>query len=268
MTRLHITLVVITSALACALPRTLCAHHVVSDSGIAWVEPVSVVQLDVTSARFELGETWQGRWWSVAPMVEFAPWSRVSLMVRVPLIDIRFDDGRAVRGVGDLSSSVKALLWSDRHGKLIVSVGLGVELPTGSARDALGAGHVELVPFVTTSSQLSSRFILSTLWSERISLGDEDATTFGSPLAVHERHELFVRAMATWVSASDLGVYATLGADRVVVWQGDERGPLTARMELGHARAKRWRLAARLEAPRRGARRHELLTGLNLALWW
>lgn len=246
------------------------AHHVVSESGIAWVEPMSVGQLDVTSARFDLGPTWQGRWWSVAPMMEASVMPRLSLMARVPLVRIDFDDGRSVMGLGDISTSAKFLCWADEHGKLIVSAGLGLELPTGSAQDALGAGHLEVVPFVAASSQPSRRFILSGLVSERVSFGEE-LSMGGSPLAVHERHELFTRLMATWTSLTPMGVYGSLGVDNVVIWSAEsdeERGPLTARAELGLASRQSWRLALRSELPVMGQRRHQWLMGLNLAMWF
>jgi hypothetical protein len=254
---------------ACAVlmtPGTLHAHHVVSESGIAWVEPMSVAQVDATSARFDLGPTWQGRWWSVAPMVELTPIKRLSVIARVPMVRIDFDDGRAVMGLGDISTSLKVLCWADEHGKLIVSAGLGVELPTGSARDALGSGHLELVPFVAGSSQIARRVILSGILSERLSLGEESSG--GSPLAVHEAHELFARVMGTWTSLGPLGLYGSAGLDRVVVWSGGVRGPLTARAELGLVQRQTWRLAWRSELPLAGQRRHKWLTGLNLALWF
>ena len=80
------------------------AHHVVSESGIAWVEPVSVFQVDVQTARFDLGGSWRGQWSTLTPSLEWRLHERFSLMGRLPVAMISLDDGRAVAGLADAGS--------------------------------------------------------------------------------------------------------------------------------------------------------------------
>lgn len=241
-------------------------HHVVSESGIAWVEPVSVFQVDVQTARFELGPSWRGQWSTLTPSLEWQLHERFSLMGRLPLAMISLDDGRAVAGVADAEVAAKALLWASAHGGLILSAGLGLELPTGSAQDALGAGHVELSPFIALSTQPWSRLILNTLVSERISLeGDapSSAAHTGSPLSVHAPHELLLRQSVAWLQGP---VYAMASVDKIFVWSADEpEGPLSARAELGFAQPGAWRASLAASTPLAGQARQQWSSTLSLA---
>jgi len=241
------------------------AHHVVSESGIAWVEPVSVFQVDVQTARFDLGGSWRGQWSTLTPSLEWRLHERFSLMGRLPVAMISLDDGRAVAGLADAELAVKYLIWASTHGGVILSAGAGLELPTGSAQDALGAGHFELSPFLALSTQPWSRLILNTLISERVSLeGDEPSPSHtGSPLAVHAAHELLVRQSVAWLEGP---VYGTVGVDKIFVWSRDEpAGPLSARAELGFAQSGAWRASLAASLPLAGQARQQWSSTLSLA---
>lgn len=269
MSRLPSFILILVSALLA--PLELAAHHVVSESGVAWVEPMRIVQVELGSSRFDLGPTWKGRWWSMSSSLEWSFTRRLSLMGRLPLLDIDFDDGRKVRGLGDVELSLKALAYASKHGGFIASGGLGVELPTGSAADALGAGHVELTPYLALSTQPARWLLVNLLAADRISLEDQSVMAHGgSPLSVHSPHELQLRPSAALVHPK--GHYATLGVDQVILWRAEDRaegeGPTTLRGELGWRHdSSRWRVALRAELPVRGPHRHEFLSTLNLAIW-
>lgn len=250
------------------------AHHVVSDSGIAWVEPLTVVEVDARSASFDFGERWRGRWLKLTPSVEAALGRRFSLGLRAPIAVIQFDDGRGVLGLGDVEASAKALLYSSEHGGLIVSAGLGTELPTGVVEDALGSGHVELTPYITASTQPSARWIISGLASDRFApalFSDEEEREYtepedigphGSVLSPHSNHELFLRATVTHLFGANL--YWTAGVDHIWVYSQHQRGESIARTELGWARAREWRVSLGADAPFRGTRR----SGPSVRLSW
>lgn len=245
MSRAH-RLGALATLLALCLSSEVAAHHVVSENGVAWVEPVSVVEVTLQTASFDLGPDWRGQWWTLTPAVEWRLGQRFSLMGRLPIAMILLDDGRGVMGLADAEVSAKGLLWSSAHGGLVLSAGAGAELPTGSTADALGAGHVELTPFIALSTQPWERLILNTLLAERISLeGDQAQSHSGSPLSVHAAHELQVRQSASWVQGP---VYGTLGLDKIFVWSdGEPAGPLSARAELGLASPSAWRLSLSFE---------------------
>lgn len=241
------------------------AHHVVSESGIAWVEPVSVFQVDVQTARFDLGDSWRGQWSTLTPSLELRLHERFSLLAMLPMAWISLDDGRAVAGLADAGLSAKYLIWASPHGGMILSSGLGLELPTGSAQDALGAGHFELAPFIALSTQPWSRLIFNTLISERISLEGDDPTPShtGSPLAVHSPHELLVRQRVSWLQGA---VYGSLGVDKIFVWSEDEpTGPLSASAELGYAQPGAWRASLGATMPLAGQARQQWSSTLSLA---
>lgn len=244
------------------LETTANAHHVVSDAGIAWVEPLNVVQLEVESSRFDLEDgSSKGRWWSTSLMVEYALWPRLSVMARAPLVSVGFDDGRRATGLGDMDVSLKSLLWADDHGLFIASAGLGAEIPTGSVRDALGSGHVELSPYLTLSSNPKPWLLLNALLQHRSSLTgqgsqpDDDGierSHQGSPLAVHAPHELLTRLNVTLLRASRR-VYFTSGFDYIHVWNRARPAPgdaLLLRGEVGYfSHPRRWRIAITAKTP-------------------
>ncbi len=263
------------AALACLLaaPRAE-AHHVVSDSGIFWVEPMTVVQVDTSMATFDFGPQWRGRWWQTTPALEVSFLERFSLRARVPFAFIQFDDGRGVLGLADMEVSAKGLVWASAHGGLIASAGVGVELPTGVVEDGLGAGHVELAPFLALSSQPVDWLIVNTLLSPRFSLSEEgprdtseDAFTLqagphGSVLAPHARREVFGRLSVSVVARERL--YVTAGVEGS--WAFEEPLDHTRiRAEAGWSKPRRWRLSVAADAPLTGADRAGWTTTLSIA---
>ena len=247
-------------------PEVARAHHVVSESGVAWVEPVTVAQVDLRAASFDFGPMWRGRWWQLVPSLEVQALERVSLSARAPIAFIEFEDGRAVLGLADMEVAAKGLVWASEHGEWIVSAGLGAELPTGVEEDALGAGHVELAPFVAASAQPIPWLIVNAVASERISLEREGvevpvsgyvpAGPHGSVLAPHSGHELFGRLTASALRGESL--YVTAGVDGIWMWGGGmngQRGSLLGRAEVGWAQPGRWRLALGADVPLAGQRR-------------
>lgn len=261
-----------------SLQGVAAAHHVVSEAGIAWVEPLDVIQLEVESARFELDDNFgQGRWWSTSLMMEYAIWQRFSLMARAPLVSVAFDDGRRATGLGDMDVSLKGLLWADKHGLFIVSSGVGVELPTGSVSAALGSGHVEISPYLTLSSNPKPWLVLNSLVQHRSSITPETSATVesshqGSPLAVHAPHELLTRLNLTLLRSSQR-VYVTSGFDYIHVWKDVEPAlgdALLLRGEVGYfSQPRRWRVALRAETPAfLTTTRARTSLSTNLAIFW
>ncbi len=264
--------------LTLAAPLEARAHHVVSESGVAWVEPVSVVEVETSAASFDHGGARRGTWSAIAPSLELALDERFSLMARTPVALILFEDGRGALGLADVELSGKARLYADEHGRFIASVGLGLELPTGVVEDGLGGGHVELTPFLAVSSQLTARLLLTGLLSARLSLPDPDDPTSGDPpepgeriahgsvLAPHAPGELFARVGVSYVLE---GVaYATLGADAIAPFADPTRGPVLARAEVGVLPLDGIRVALGGDATVFGEARHGARGRLSVAWMW
>jgi hypothetical protein len=233
-------------------PAPVSAHHVVSEYGIAWTEPVSLVELDVQTAEFDFGER-RGYWAVTALSLEYAFEERLSGSVRLPFAWIAYADHTDAVGVADIEFGSKVRLVATSHGELILSAGAGIELPTGDVDNGLGSGHFELSPYVSASSAPLNTLVLYALAAERIALGteethaeepgqlDHDHPHEGSVLNPHQKHELFSRLGAAQIFGP---VYVSAGCDVVVVWSGGQTlGPVVLRSEFGWLPHERVRLA-------------------------
>ena len=264
MKRPHVIAALALLALVCFC-SSASAHHVVSEAGVAWVEPNSRVEVAVESARFDHGEDWRGLYLQMATSGEFRLHERFSLGARMPVAFIGFDDGRGVLGTGDGEVNGRVLFYASKHGGFILSGGLGVEVPTGVVEDGLGAGHIELAPFLVASSQPWRNLILTALvvdaFSPRELTEDEaDATVelggpHGSVLSPHAAHQLFTRVTASWVFPKRLLLTTGFEYERPWAVNGAERAPsqLWWRGEVGIRQQGLWRAALIARAPLKGA---------------
>lgn len=229
----------------CALLAALCvlglgsaawAHHVVSSSGVAWVEPVTVLEAELQAATFDFGAGRRGTWQSMALRAEVAVLPRLSVSARVPWSWVRFEDGRQSVGLADMELGARVGLVSTEHGELLLSAGLGAELPTGTEQLELGNGHVELSPFVVASSQLAPRWVLTGVLSWRSALGggapsDSQRSAHGAVIGPHSGQELASRLDLAWVHQGRW--YLSGGAEAVVMVDAPADGPVVPRVELG-----------------------------------
>ena len=255
---------------ALVVPRGAWAHHVVSESGIAWVEPVSVASVELTSSTFDFGRRFRGDWQTMTPRLEWAFNERWSASVRTPIAHLHFSDGRRVIGLADIELSGKYRIVATEHGEFILSAGLGTALPTGVEADGLGAGHFEFSPFVTLSSQPASWLILSGLINERLSLAKTDPAIesqgpHGSILAPHAPHEIEARLAATALVGP---TYLKAGWDQIFVLAG-QTGPLGAgRLEVGYTERGEFRLSAGAKIPVTGEQRYRWQVTAGAAIFF
>jgi hypothetical protein len=259
----------IVASLVLVVPIQANAHHLVSEYGIAWTEPVSVLELDLQVAEFQLGDR-SGHWVLAALAIEYAFHERFSASLWLPFAWIEYATGSRAVGIGDIELAGKVLIFATPHGEFILSAGAGLELPTGNADNGLGSGHFELSPYVSASSAPANNFVIYGLVSERISFGDANGgghehpeegdghehsgvDAHGSVLSPHADHELFVRLGAAYVIGP---VYFSGGSDVVVVWSGSKPlGPVVLRGEFGWLPRERIRLAAGIDVPVAGEKR-------------
>jgi hypothetical protein len=213
------------------------AHHVVSDLGIAPVLPATVVGVSVGSADFDVAGM-RGRWVAVTPQAEVQLGRYLSLLGTLPLARIDYQEGGAHSGLGDVGLSGKLRLYASDHGGLLLSAGLGVELPTGDDENGLGGGHPELAPFAIASSSLwhgaGLEWIAYALGSLRMALGAHDHVHNGpagnSMLSPHAQGELFGRFMSALVRGQG---YIGAGVESARVLAGGPPGYTALRGELG-----------------------------------
>jgi hypothetical protein len=252
-------------ALLLCIPRLAAAHHVISDYGIAPVEPRSFAEISVETARFDRAGR-AGTFQLLTPSLEYALERRVSLSAQWPLVRVAFEEGATHRGVGDLELGAKVSLYATPHGGLVMAAGMGVELPTGDQDTGLGGGHVEAAPFVALSSAVTlprgHELVFVGLLSDRAALHrHEHADAVGSVVAPHANNELSWRVTVAFTAS---WFYLSAGMDGVQVLDGDEEGPWVVRGELGALWNHRVRLAVGLDHTVAGDARFEYRVRVGL----
>lgn len=269
--------------LVLAVSSEAAAHHVVSEYGIAWTEPLSFLELDLQAGFYDHPNS-RGNWQVAALRLEHVFHPRFSAYVRAPFGRIDAEDRDPVVGVGDVELGLRALIYATRHGEFVLSGGLGFEAPTGNPRRKLGNGHFELTPFLTVSVAPSRRLAFFSLVSYRSSFGnpwrerhdpsddivwDDDGTprfvkhTHGSVFDPHAARELFLRVGAAYVFDP---AYVSVGVDQVVVFDDTApRGPTTLRGELGVRPVPKLRVALGADFTVAGERRVDALARLGAA---
>jgi hypothetical protein len=153
----------------------------------------------------------------------------------------------------DAEVAAKLGLVATQHGGLLLSAGVSFELPTGSEKKGLGAGHFEISPFVTASSAPVNNLVLYGLLADRISAGshgdpaEAPGEVHGSVLAPHSDHELTTRLGAAYVRGP---AYLSGGIEYVEVFVPSlAAGPVVLRGELGILFQSELRLAFGFDAP-------------------
>jgi hypothetical protein len=245
------------------------AHHVVSDLGIAPVLPASVAGVSVGTASFDVAGM-RGRWVTVTPQAEVQLGRHLSLLGTVPLARVDYQGGASHNGLGDVGLSAKLRLYASDHGGLLLSAGLGVELPTGDDGNGLGGGHAELAPFAVAASTLwhggGAEWIAYGLGSLRMALGAHDHVHNGpagnSMLSPHAQRELFGRLMTALVKGQN---YAGAGLESARVLSGGPPGYLAVRGELGTVMGESLRLFLAVDGTVAGQRRYGLRGQLGSA---
>ena len=249
---------------------TASAHHPVSESGVASVSPSTVAELGFQVASFDLGDE-SGTWEALNVGLEVGLGRRVSVGARLPVARVAYDDGHTVAGIGDTELSVKVAPLLDPHDRFNLSLGLGVELPTGDEDDGLSGGHVELTPFVTAASALVHgrvTWVFVGLVGARLSLaGDDEPTTttkphsgegssavHGAVIAPHADREMWARASAALLVGRWFGA---VGLEGVQVLDDVSFGPLVTRVEAGVNLAERWRFAVSVDTTVAGDARYD-----------
>lgn len=123
------------------------AHHPAQEHDPGHVSPGSFVAADLSTTRFDLGPGLAGSYETLALRVQAALLPRLAVGGRIPFHTVRVDGASALFGLGDADLVVKTTLVSS--GPVLVTGGLGAELPTGAVECGMGSGHVELAPFAS-----------------------------------------------------------------------------------------------------------------------
>lgn len=244
------------------LPAVASAHHAVSTSGIAWVEPLSLAELEFAAAGFNFSPELRGNWQTVAVRAEAAVHERISIGARVPWTHIRLSDGRGALGLGDVETTLKGRLLSSDHG-FILSAGLGGGFPTGEPRVGIGSGHYEVSPFLAASGQPLSWLVADVLATQKWSVGGtaDEGAQHGALIAPHADTETLARLGLSVVWRR---WYLRTSTTAVVAHQSNMDG-IDAAVDLGFAVPGRIRVSLGGSIPLTGSRRFDWLSRLAAA---
>jgi hypothetical protein len=262
------------------------AHHVVSQYGIAPAEPVTRASLKLQMRRFDFDGGPAGSARVATPRIQYAPVSWLSGVARLPVASLQYDDATNRFGIGDLAVGAQVRAFATDHGGLIVSAGLGSELPTGDVAAGFGAGHVELAPFVVVSSSPTDNLVVFGSVTEQFAVGGGGghgghgdgghghdhahgggsigSSVHGAVIAPHAAHEMRTRVGVAYVLDP---VYLSVVNSVVFAWSRDRTlGPYDAGLELGWRALEDLRLALGADVPVLGPDRFEWTT--QLAASW
>ncbi len=163
-----------------SLPLVLCclgalfsssasAHHNPRSTPIVTLEDAAYeIFVDYGSAQFEAYDA-VGEWHALNLSVNLAPLPWLSIHATSGLTRAFYDSGflkealgvRTVSGGMDTSFDIGVRTWRGSDGKHSVSLGLGVELPTGDEEYRLGGGHYSLTGRLVYEAQFSDKFPVS-----------------------------------------------------------------------------------------------------------
>ena len=172
------------------------AHHPTSGFALSSAAPQQLLELENSWARYPsaLDPAGAGRWQQVRLRVEQILGERASVALSLPYASLE-SATQSTSGLGDIEISGKLSLWQAAESIDHLSVGLGLELPTGDAHSGVGGGHMELGPFISYQTQLHSRWVafgrvnaLLLLDAHHHHHGDEGLSA-GSLIAPHEDRE-------------------------------------------------------------------------------
>lgn len=140
---------------------------------------------ELESAAFRV-EGKRGSFMSLIGRLEYTPMKDLGLRVRVPYDSLSLQDEPATReGLADTELRLRAHLKTSEP--LRISAGWVTQLPTGSRSDGLGAGAVQVMPFVNAGLR-KDRLILYVIIADAYSLGSRrlPAVNYVDPGANHE----------------------------------------------------------------------------------
>lgn len=240
------------------------AHHPVSESGAAWVEPDARLEVVHETARFDVGGRDQGSWQTLSLWLEVPVLPRFSVSAGVPMAYVDFDDGRGVIGLSDIEVSVRGLWVDSPHAGFLLSGGLGTTLPTGRPEDALGAGHLEANAFVMVSSQLTTHLNVYGNVVYKHALGE--GMVASEALLPHNPREFELMQGAQWFWTST--AWSELASKQVVSWEDNWGDLMEAGLRAGLGLTDNTRLAVGAWVPVVGTARTSWRLNTSLAYMW
>ncbi|MEE2789287.1 MAG: hypothetical protein VX589_18260 [Myxococcota bacterium] len=256
------------------LSNAALAHHPTSAFGLSAAAPQSMVELESRWAKYPTALDGRGgSWVSSALRIEYAFSERLSLAANLPFARVSPNDTGSAMGIGDAELAAKWSIMRPARGFGHLSVGTGIELPTGTRDKNIGSGHFELSPFITYQTRALGHVVGFARLNYMVAFGDGDHHHHGdqfahvSVLAPHEEHEVRTLLGAAWVENT---VYVSTSVDNALPLSGpgSASGIWSASLEVGVTAVTDWRFALAWDQPLSSDRRTEGMARLGIAYWF
>ena len=211
--------------------------------------------VEAEAAGFRNVEGRDGNYVSTTPRVEWVPERAVSLRLRVPLYALSLLGEDGIRaGLGDAEMRLRFRLRTREP--LLVSAGWSMQLPTGSARDGIGGGALQVSPFVTAGYRFANTVLFATA-ADALTLASAHARKRPDYVDPSTNDELRWTA-GSIVYFSD-AIAASLALSGITILEGDTPGRtlLTGGLQAGVQPSEEWRVVLGAQAPIFGDHRFE-----------
>lgn len=244
------------------------AHHAIQEIGVGHPQPQTFVGVDFAVAGFDLSGQ-RGDYYDLVPNAEYAPWEYLSVGLRLPVYFLELDKQDLRVGIGDLDTVVKLRLYHHPQEKFVLTAGLGGEFPTGDQDRGLGAGDVDLAPFLTAMGMLGPLMLHGTV-GVNVAVVKAGAPSSGveptNYVSPHSDFELVYHlGLLHWFYER---FFANFVVSLNTVLASENRGDTFTVLvpELGVLATRALQVSVRPEIPVAGDRRFEWKLSLNL-LW-
>ena len=260
------------------------AHHPTSSFGLSAAAPQSMVELESQWAQYPKQlDNRGGQYTRVSLRLEYAFTERFSAAASLPFAGVSPSGTDTTYGIGDAELSAKWSILRPKKGFGHLSIGSGIEMPTGDDEEGIGAGHFELTPFISYQSPaIRGHFVAFGRIALLAALGDHhhheqhshtDGHThhhqagLGAVLAPHTELELQTMVGAAWLEKV---VYGSLSFDyaQPLDDHADRTALLVASAEVGLLAIESWRFALAWDQPLTEAKRIEGRARLGIGYWF
>ena len=236
------------------IPWTAQGHNPTSAFGLSAATPQSTVEFETRWAQYPDGlDGHGGSWLSSALRVEYAVNQRVSFAAYLPMARVSPKGADEMSGLGDSELSVKWSVIRSPRGFGHLSIGTGLELPTGDTDDNIGSGHYEFSPFITYQTPGRGHAVGFARINYLAAFGGDDHDHGMGPhamsvVAPHAEQELRTLVGGAWVERS---VYFSTSIDHALPLDGPgpDGGFFTASVEVGVTALADWLIALTWEHP-------------------
>lgn len=240
--------------LALSAPTTI-AHADALD-GASLFPPTSGLRggAEMETASFNVAGR-RGSFASAVARIEYTPIERLNVRARVPIDTLSLDNEPQEQRSGLADTELRFRLQLLRGDPIRITGGWVFQLPTGSNRDGLGEGAVQVLPFVSGGYRIFESMIVYLTVSDSISFANPNLQRHPNYVDPGEDHELRVTEGLIYILTKDINASATLTETVILTAEDRGRALVTGSLQLGTQPDRKLRLVIAPQFPVAGEQR-------------